>query len=151
MTTTIFLRTHRSSLVLFAVGIALFAVACGDSPTQPPPELEGGVLATFTDQTDTFHVWTDRSATIEQLMALDRGEASASIPNGRLRRGPGPADHNAPWSWHLAPQTVEMVEVAMEVCDGAPSFVESELDYWMENVGRYCPWNAQLVQLVDFR
>lgn len=125
--------------------------ACGDPPTDVPGDLEGGVLATFRVQSDTFRVWTDRPETIRQLQALEAGESSANIPNGRLRRGPGRGDHNAPWSWHLDPRAVQMAEVAIEVCDGRPSFVEAELDRWIEDVGRYCPWSAELVRLRDLR
>lgn len=40
-----------------------------------------------------------------------------------------------------------MVEAAIEVCDGTPSFVEDEVDYFVDTVGRYCPWSARLIEV----
>ena len=56
---------------------------------------------------------------------------------------PGDGGFNAPWTWHLDPDRVDMTEAAIEVCDGAPSYVEAHrADY--EAVG-YCPWGAAVV------
>ena len=44
-----------------------------------------------------------------------------------------------------------MAEFTIEVCDGRPSFVEENVDEFVDNVGRYCPWSAALVQVEDFR
>lgn len=140
-------RLRSVTIAVLVVAVA----ACGDAPTDVPDELEEGVLATFRVQSDTFRVWTTRAETIQQLEALEAGESAANIPNGALRRGPGRGDFNAPWSWHMDPQGVAMAEVTAEVCDGRPSFVESNLETWLEDVGRYCPWSAELVGLEDLR
>ncbi len=140
-------------VVLLAAGLLLASgvAACGDSFPPAPEELDGGVLATFEVQSEEFHVWTQRPGTIQQLEALEAGESDATIPNGELRRGPGRGDHNTSWSWHLDPATVEMEDLTAEVCDGRPSLVESNLDHWIDEVGRYCPWSAELVELRDYR
>jgi len=44
------------------------------------------------------------------------------------------------WSWHLVPETIQFVELATEVCDGLPSDIENNLPYWIDTVGRFCPW-----------
>jgi len=67
------------------------------------------------------------------------------FPVGRLVRGDG--GFNAPWSWHLDPSSVRMAEYSIELCDGRPSQVESELDYWVDTVKYYCPWSARIVGL----
>lgn len=136
-----------AAAALLGAGLA----ACGDSLPTPPEELDGGVLATFEVQSERFHVWTHDPETIQQLEALEEGESEAGIPNGELRCGPGPGEYNAPWSWHMDPDAVEMAEATAEVCDGRPSFVESEVDYFVDEVGRYCPWSAELVGLQDLR
>lgn len=69
------------------------------------------------------------------------------FPIGRLAYGDG--GFNRPWSWHLEPSSVRMVEVAIELCDGLPSFVERELEYWVEVVGRYCPWGGRIMASAD--
>jgi len=89
--------------------------------------------------------------TIQQLIDLDKGTSHATIPNGRIVRGPGQDAHNEPWSWHLDPEDIELAEVTIEVCDATPSFVEENLDYFVDVVKRYCPWAAVLVDLEDFR
>ena len=44
-----------------------------------------------------------------------------------------------------------MAEVTIELCDGLPSHVEEDLDYWADTVKRFCPWHAKIVRIEDFR
>jgi hypothetical protein len=115
-----------------------------------PGALRGGVLATFEVEGERFRVWTTNTQTIHDLHQLQQGTSTANIPNGRILRGPGRARHNAPYHWHLDPQDLTMAEVAIEHCDGLPSYVEENVDEFVERVGRYCPWAAKLVELRDF-
>jgi len=121
------------------------------TPTPTPNPLAGGVLATFAVGDEQFKVWVTNPDTIEQLFALQAGESQANIPNGQILRGPGRGDHNEPWSWHLDPERIAMAEITIEVCDGTPSFVEDNVDQFVDEVGQYCPWNAELVELQDYR
>ena len=41
--------------------------------------------------------------TIQQILELAAGNSSANIPNGRILRSPGAADHNLSWGWCLDP------------------------------------------------
>ncbi len=134
-----------------SLALVVAAVGCGGDPTAPDNPLAGGVLATFSVVGETFHVWTDHAGTINQILALRDGMSQASIPNGRLRRGPGIGDHNAPYSWHLDPEELAMAEFTIEVCSGLPSFVEGNVDEWIDVVGQYCPWSAVLTDVTDFR
>jgi hypothetical protein len=61
------------------------------------------------------------------------------FPTGTLRAGDGGS--NAPWSWHLDPATVRLVEMAIEICDGRPSDVEMH----QGDFPTYCPWGARIV------
>ncbi len=65
--------------------------------------------------------------------------------NGEIARG---TEQNNGWSWHFVPDKWNLVEVSMEVCDGRPSYVEKEIDYWVDNVGRFCPWNSKVIKEV---
>jgi hypothetical protein len=87
--------------------------------------------------------------TAGQVFALSKGEGDARIPSGRLLRGQ--VSYNKPWHWHIDSQDIAIVEVAIELCDGRPSDVENNQDYWIDIVGRFCPWSAQLVALNDYR
>jgi hypothetical protein len=79
------------------------------------------------------------------------GTSQATIPNGALLAGAGPASCNEPWSWHLDPEDFEMAEATIELCDGSPSLVEADRDAWISQVGRFCPWGAELIALQDLR
>ncbi|MBK7771617.1 MAG: hypothetical protein IPI48_14160 [bacterium] len=122
--------------------------ACGDNDpaTTPPP---GGVLATFAVAGEQFSVLVTHEPAIADLLALWQGGGAATIPSGKVVRGAAP--ENAPWTWHLDGEDFAMAEVTIELCDGTPSYVEAHLDEWIEQVGRYCPWAAQLVALEDRR
>lgn len=137
--------------VMGLVAVAAVAFAGCTSATAPTRELQGGVLATFRSTSQTFKVFVTKPATITALYALQRGEATASIPNGRILRGSGAGRHNAPYSWHLDPTDVDMADVTIELCDGSPSYVEANLTEYVDVIKRYCPWGATLVALQDFR
>lgn len=118
---------------------------------EPLAPLAGGVVATFMVVDETFSAWVRNPETIQQLFDLEAGESIASIPVGPVVAGAGRGAHNAPWSWHLDPDAITMAEATIELCDGRPSDVESDLDYWINTVGQYCPWGADLVELRDYR
>ncbi len=120
------------------ISMALLLAACGAPAASPtPPKLTGGVLATLEVVGHQFHAWVTNPQTMQQILDLQQGASRANIPNGRILWGPGQGEHNAPWSWHLDPEDIEMAEMAVEACDGTPSFVEDEVDYFVDTVGRY--------------
>jgi hypothetical protein len=43
-----------------------------------------------------------------------------------------------------------MADAKIELCDGLPSYVEENVEEFVERVRRYCPWAAKLVELQDF-
>ena len=139
----------RTRLILLAVAMTTLA-ACDTDPAAPDDLLKGGVLVTFRVSQEDFRVWITNDKTIRQVLDLQDGESSASIPNGVLHEGPGRAEHNAPWTWHLDAVDIEMADFTIEVCDGRPSLVDSLLDDYL-SVGRFCPWGAELVGVEDFR
>ena len=53
---------------------------------------------------------------------------------------------NAPWSWHFT--EVTLTELAIELCDGTPSMVEADLDYWLNTVTTFCPWASYVYEEV---
>jgi uncharacterized protein (TIGR03437 family) len=60
-----------------------------------------------------------------------------------------PACYNAPWSYHLDPQSIDFFHSAIEVCDGAMGYIESHLakvggDLLPGN--RWCSWGSRLVR-----
>lgn len=113
--------------------------------------LHGGVRAIFAVAGEEFRTWITNAQTIDDLLELKDGNSDATIPSGRIQRGPGEGNHNWPYSWHLDPDDTEMAELTMELCDALPSYVEENVDEFVEVVQRYCPWSAELIDLEDFR
>jgi hypothetical protein len=130
--------------------VLLLLTACS-SPTAPSPDLRGGVVATFEVGQERFQVFVKNAAAIDRLLALRDGAALGQIPNGRIQRGPGAGQHNAPRAWHLDADDIQIVDTAIEVCDGRPSYVDEHLDEYVDVIGRYCPWGAKLVKVDDYR
>lgn len=71
------------------------------------------------------------------------GLGPGRILSGRIVEGDG--GFNAPWSWHLDPGSIAFTDVAPEVCDGCPSFLEDDLPYWLGNVEQFCPWGTEVL------
>ncbi len=112
--------------------------------------LKGGVLATFEASGERFQAYVTAPRAMWDLVQLQRGESTANIPNGRILRGAGLAGHNAPYSWHLDPEDVEMADMTIEVCDARPSYVEENVGEFVDNLVRYCAWDARLVGLKNY-
>jgi hypothetical protein len=123
-----------------AVAFLMVVAGCGD----PTPD---GAIVTFqTTDGSSFKVEIHDPATIERLRTALESDGRAGIPNGRLE--PGDAGYNTGHDWHMV--DVEMVDIAIEVCDGTASMVDEDLGYWLETVGQYCPWDARVVDIVEF-
>jgi hypothetical protein len=111
--------------------------------------LSGGILATFQVVGEQYSFFVTNKQTIDQIYALQRGESNANIPVGRVVRGA--VSYNKPWSWHIDPEEVSMAEMTAEISDGLPSYVEENLDYWVDTVKYFSPWSAMLVDIKDYR
>lgn len=132
----------RALLVLVSVVSLATLLACGDDPTTP--ELSARYAVDVLGE--TFVVGVTTPDQVQQMEArLASGEEG--VISGELAAGD--AGYNEPWSWHMIPSTVETPDVSIEVCDGRPSMVEEDLDYWLETVGRFCPWSATVTERLD--
>ncbi|MEZ4414647.1 MAG: hypothetical protein R3E10_02760 [Gemmatimonadota bacterium] len=140
---------HWVCLLAGLVGAASLG-GCGSDAVGADPSLQGGILVTFAVGSERFRVWIVNPATIDDVFDLQTGASLANIPNAAIRTGAGDGAHNAPWSWHLDAQDVEMADATIEVCDGSPSYVEEHLQDYLQ-IGRYCPWGARLVAVDDRR
>ena len=89
---------------------------------------------------EVFQILLRNSDVIAQARALV-GAGNRRIVAGTL--APGNGGFNAPWSWHLDPDTVAFPEVAIELCDGCPSDVEANGGHW--GSGSFCPWSSEII------
>jgi hypothetical protein len=48
-------------------------------------------------------------------------------------------------------ESPKLAAVNVEVCDGLSSHVESNLSYWVDTVGTFCPWSAYVDRELDSR
>lgn len=124
----------RTKLAVFALVLA--AAACG-SPTRPGAPA-GAVDFVMDVDGERFVLRVTDPETIrladENIQGLNH-----RFPLGPLRSGDG--GFNTPWSWHLDPAETRLVEVAIELCDGRPSYVQAhQADFPV-----YCPWGAKVV------
>ena len=78
---------------------------------------------------------------IEHVKELMAGSEEGRIPVGTIVRDDPSV--NAPWSWHIDPETLEFADQTTEVCDGLPEYVEDRT----LTSDIYCPWSAVPIKL----
>jgi hypothetical protein len=115
-----------------ALGFALLFHSCSTEPDPPYADFVVQVGA------ESFLARIADPAEIVRFREAMAGIRSG-FPLGLLRSGDG--GFNSPWSWHLDPEETSLVEVAIEVCDGSPSYVETH----QSEFPTYCPWGARIV------
>ncbi len=70
---------------------------------------------------------------------------------GRIRKVPVP--YNVPWQFHLDPDTIDFFNMAIEVCDAHPRYVEDHVD---EACGAFlpgciwCPWGSRILKEISW-
>jgi hypothetical protein len=106
------------------------------SPGAPASPVQADFLVDVAGERFVLRL-TDPEA-IRLAQRNQRGETTA-FPFGTVK--PGDGGFNQPWSWHLDPAGATFVELAMEVCDGRPSYLEAHLDEYPV----YCPWGGRIV------
>jgi sterol desaturase/sphingolipid hydroxylase (fatty acid hydroxylase superfamily) len=121
---------------LIALG-GFFVLGCSDEGRAARPYAEFLVAV----GRETFVLRATDPETIRLAQESFNGRHTP-FPIGPLRRGDG--GFNAPWSWHFDPDRVRMAEIAIEVCDGQPSYVEQHVEDFL---GGYCPWSGRVVAL----
>lgn len=117
--------------------------SCDGSPNEPGASAALFEVSACSGQ--TFRMRLTDPQVIQRAEGLV-GRSDQPIVNGRLARGNG--GFNQPWEWHLVPESVEFADVTIEVCDGCPQMVQNDLNYWIDTVGRFCPWTSRVVRRV---
>lgn len=135
--TALFVVTALLAMLASSMSSSLAAQTDGDSTT-------GSVIVNFESADgSTFRAVLALPADIAAVEAALAGDGYAGIPNGALAYGDGGV--NAPHDWHMV--DTELADITIEVCDGTASMVDEDVAYWVENVGRFCPWSATVVAI----
>lgn len=121
--------------IVFLTLLAVLALAgTAASSTEPAPKR---AIVTWKVGDETFRTYLNRAADIAVVRRAIKAGETAGIPIGRIYRG---RRENGGYAWHL--RDVRLAEVTIELCDGRPSDLDADLDYWVGSVKRYCPWGA---------
>jgi hypothetical protein len=131
-----FLRTRILFLILVVSAFA--GCQTDDGVTNP----EVGQFFTVRVASDTFVMYTKDNETMRLAKENFEGK-NTRFPIGKIAVGNG--GFNGTWGWHFVPDNVRMTEVAIEVCDGTPTYVNTHLDDYLA-VG-YCPWGAKVIKV----
>ena len=136
----------RIGLVV-AAGLLLTGCASAEperGPSGSPAALPSAPAVVTFDVADqgTFSVELVTNEQIAHVAGLQAGGEEGRIPSGTIVRD-GDGGVNAPYSWHIDPDTLEFVDFTTEVCDGLPEYVE---DGTLTS-DIYCPWSATVVDL----
>ena len=144
---------RRSLLLPLLVPLA-FGGCGGDDPTSPRvlgPAAE--VSFAFTGRpADTLRVFLRGEAVIADVQAYLATQDGPRIPAGTIERGAG-LDPRYPF--HFLPESVQLVDAAIELCDGAPMRTAGAVDEYMRGAtgeanpqqAPWCPWSAYPVSL----
>ncbi|HEX7069708.1 MAG TPA: hypothetical protein VF190_02835 [Rhodothermales bacterium] len=131
-------------LLAILLCVLLFFFACDNGD-----EHGNDYLAVFEiEVADEEHFFLALDTPEQVELATERmSEGTVGVIHGVILRGDG--GFNKPFDWHLDPATITFPDMAMELCDGRPEFVQEDVTYWVDTVGYYCPWGARIVRRVD--
>jgi hypothetical protein len=140
---------HRLLTIAVIFSLALILSCSGTSPDD--------------ENTPHFYEFTHSDGSISYSFVaettdpevIEKAENQLQLPleqrnlhiHGDIERGNDGYNNN--WSWHFTPDSWNLVEVSVEVCDGRPQMVEDNLDYWVDEVGYFCPWSSVVLQEVQ--
>lgn len=115
-----------------AVALAALTACAPTGPTVATFEVAGE---------QTYKIELATPELIQHAKDLMAGSQEGRIPNGLIVRDDPSV--NAPWSWHIDPQSLEFADATTEVCDGLPEYVE---DGTLTSP-YYCPWSAEVIAI----
>jgi hypothetical protein len=114
----------------------------------------GGAFVTFSKCGESAKLWVTDGYFIAQAEAFlaDPASPGASVPRMTLAIG---TDCDVQWSWHVQPADPAFVASpdvgsSSPFCDACPSVIQTNLSYYLSDVGWWCP-SRTTVTAVDRR
>ena len=114
-------------------------VACAD-------RVQGAEI-TITITGETFTFWSEDDAFIDEAIDHRDNDTTRVAFFDRVIEG---ADCDDQWGFHVDDE-MEWADLAIELCDGRPSDVDADLDYWIGSVVSWCPWGPDVTTVDDRR
>ncbi|HUH13752.1 MAG TPA: hypothetical protein VMK65_11605 [Longimicrobiales bacterium] len=147
-------RRARTLALVAALAAAAGLAACGDAEPSEPEEGTVVVFAFTGWPEDTMRVLVRTETTVTAARDFIAGRSHANIPIGPIVRGSGV---DARWPYHYVPEEVQLAEVAIELCDGAPMRTPAAVDeFFLGSTGdpaatraTWCPWGAYPVAVEE--
>ena len=135
---------------VFAITAAAFARAdadCGGTTVVP------ALVTVQTIVPEQYIVRVVDQSLLDEMIDICNGVAPPRYVGIGLVTGNAGHNHDplngTIWSWRAAEGAVGLGNMCAEIYDGVPSFVEGNLEYWVETVGAFCPWTGQIVAIAE--
>lgn len=84
-----------------------------------------------------FVVYVNTPAEVAQMEAEAAKDGDKQIVSGIVRRD---RPYNRDWNFSMAPGSIVLGDVFIEVCDGSPYYVQRHRKEWLGE--RWCPWSS---------
>lgn len=134
-------RSRGAAATVLALAVA-FALA-GCAPSSDTEVTGAPAVVTFeVAGAGEYRIELITDEQVEHVKELLAGGEEGRIPVGTVVRDDD-GGVNAPWTWHIDPETLEFADATIEVCDGLPEYVEDGTI----TSDTYCPWSAKAVDL----
>ena len=104
-------------------------------------------------QDTSFVACASNQTLIDSVLAnLDRPMHQRKFILGPIAAGNGGFNFNAshPFRWHFVPNQWQLVDLAIELCDGCPfTDLDTDTAYWLNTVQSFCPWTSKPVREIS--
>ena len=103
-------------------------------------------------ETSFIDATSDQAVIDTCLVDLNKPLVQRRFISGTVAHGNAGYNHNAShwFQWHFIPDQWNLVDLAIEVCDGCPySDLDLYPEYWLDTLGIYCPWSGQIAREIQ--
>jgi len=149
-----YMQTIIKSFLLFTFVLIIYGCKKTDPKPSPLHYYEVGFRTGTADWRDSlFIIATADTGIISQVAAqLALPVSQRKMVKGPLVNGSGGYNKNAghEFKWHLEEDQITFVEISAEIYDGRPfSDVDSNMDYWLNTMKLFGPWNSYVKKQIN--
>jgi hypothetical protein len=140
-------KEFRTVLLMGAALASLLVTACTDD--SPGNGAQPAATFRFRMDNDAAGV-KDFIATTSDAALIARVRGQLQLPEGSRNLHvngaivAAAAGDNLAWGWRFRNDDWDLAETSIELCDGNAQLVQQDLAYWLNTVGRFCPWGARV-------